>query len=177
MRVIAGSLGGRVFDSPRGYKTHPMSEKIRGAIFNILGDISGLTILDCYSGSGALAIEAISRGAGSAIAIDNDKTAHQTITKNISSLGLESTLKAIRANVTGWSDNNAGKFFNIVFMDPPYDAIKPAAIEKLANHAQAGGLVVLSLPPSSNLSLTDNFELITKKDYGDAALAFYRRVS
>lgn len=63
LRVISGSLGGRLINSPPGNKTHPMSEKMRGAIFNILGNIEGLDVLDAYSGSGAIALEAISRKA------------------------------------------------------------------------------------------------------------------
>ncbi len=70
MRVIAGWLGGQNFDSPKSNRVHPMSDKMRGAIFGVLGDIKGLTVLDAFSGSGALAIESISRGAKSAIAID-----------------------------------------------------------------------------------------------------------
>ena len=66
MRIIAGSLGGRVFKAPSGHRTHPMSEKIRGAIFNALGDISDLTVLDAFTGSGALCFEAVSRGVANA---------------------------------------------------------------------------------------------------------------
>ena len=71
MRIISGVLGGRVFKAPNGNKTHPMSEKIRGAMFNSLGDISGLTVLDAFSGSGAVAIEAFSRGAEHVVAVDS----------------------------------------------------------------------------------------------------------
>ena len=72
MRIIAGYLGGRQFNSPRSNRTHPMSDKARGGLFNALGDISGLTVLDAFAGSGALSFEAISRGAESVIAVDID---------------------------------------------------------------------------------------------------------
>src|ERR1039458_7477259 len=97
MRVIAGFLGGRNFDSPGGHRTHPMSDKVRGAIFGVLGDIKGLTVLDAFAGSGALAIEAISRGAKRAVAIEVDKGAHTVITENIKALGIEDRIKAVRA--------------------------------------------------------------------------------
>jgi 16S rRNA (guanine966-N2)-methyltransferase len=174
MRVIAGRLGGRIFDSPKGHRTHPMSEKIRGAIFNMLGDISGLTVLDCYCGSGALSIEAVSRGASFAISVDNDQNAHRATTGNIAKLAIDN-IKAIRANVSSWSDNNPDKLFDVVLADPPYDDVKPEVLKKLASHTKTGGLVVLSLPPKTKIKL-DKFELIAEKNYGDAELAFYRRL-
>lgn len=93
MRVVAGRLGGRIFDSPRTHRTHPMSEKARGAIFNVLGDIAGLSVLDAYSGSGALAIEAVSRGAKSVLAIEVDVEAVKTIARNIENLQLGDRIK------------------------------------------------------------------------------------
>src|SRR5665213_172068 len=100
MRIIAGSLGGRSFTSPRSNRTHPMSDKARGGLFNALGDIDDLTILDAFAGSGALSFEAISRGAASAVAVDIDKNAYQSIQENIVSLNLKDKVKAIRANVS-----------------------------------------------------------------------------
>ena len=70
MRVIAGRLGGRNFDSPKTQRTHPMSDKVRGALFNALGDLGGLTVLDAFAGSGACSLEAASRGATEVLAID-----------------------------------------------------------------------------------------------------------
>src|SRR5688500_6254990 len=106
MRIITGYLGGRNFNSPRGHRTHPMSDKARGALFNALGDIEGLTVLDAFAGSGALSFEAISRGAVSATAIDIDKAAYEAIQANVESLGLEDKVTVLRKNIGGWSRNN-----------------------------------------------------------------------
>lgn len=106
MRIIAGKLGGRQFQTPPGHKVHPMSDKMRGALFNILGDVQGMTILDGFAGSGALSLEAVSRGAAKATAIDIDKAAHTQIQKNIKDLQVEDEVKAIRANAGSWSNNN-----------------------------------------------------------------------
>src|SRR5579884_2312037 len=114
MRVIAGYLGGRIFSSPKGHRTHPMSNKVRGGLFSVLGDLDGLSVLDAYSGSGALAIEAISRGAEAATAIESDKTAHTAIIENIHSLGIHSRIKATKAFLRAWSSRNEGKTFDIV---------------------------------------------------------------
>src|SRR5438552_2637594 len=131
MRIIAGHLSGRQFDSPHGHRTHPMSEKIRGALFNALGDISDLSILDCFGGSGALSFEAISRGAADAVIVEIDKTVHKTISSNIQNLGLQGSIKAIRANVSSWSDHNPTQQFDLVLCNPPFDGLNLQLIQKL----------------------------------------------
>ena len=176
MRIIAGSLGGRLFESPNGHRTHPMSEKIRGAIFNALGDIEGLTVLDPFSGSGALCFEAISRGAKHAHAIDADKGAYQIIKKNIEGLHLDDEIKVTHAYADSWSTRHKAELFDLVFLDPPYDNVVLETAEKLAYHTKQGGIAVFSLPPEARIVLpTKDFEQVSRKEYGDATLAFYRR--
>lgn len=177
MRVVAGSLGGRTFDAPPGHRTHPMSDKVRGALFNALGDIEGLTVLDAYAGSGALSFEALSRGAASSVAIDIDKGANRTIVNNVAKLGLGGLIQSIQAGVTSWSETNADIQFDLVFADPPYDDVTATQLERLAAHAKTGGLVVYSLPPRATFRLAGTeFELLSHKNYGDAELWFYRRL-
>ncbi len=175
MRIIAGQLGGRTFDSPRGHRTHPMSDKIRGALFNILGDISGLSVLDAFAGSGALSFEAISRGAASALAIDVDKYAHEAIQDNIKQLGLSDKVTVMRKNVAGWSRNNRHIQFDIVLADPPYDDIRPLLIKDLINQVKPDGLMVLSWPGSEKVRVFADVDVISSKAYGDAQLVFYRK--
>lgn len=178
MRIIAGYLGGRTFESPHGHRTHPMSEKIRGAIFNSLGDIEGLTVLDAYAGTGALAFEAISRGAKSAVAIDLDNAADRIITENIVRLDIGDKVSNVRASITSWSRRHQKEKFNIVFLDPPYDNVEPKALIKVAlDHTIEGSIVVLSLPPAVPLELsTTNYQQLTSKVYGDATVSIYRRL-
>lgn len=152
-----------------------MSEKVRGALFNTLGDVTGLTVLDAFSGSGALSFEALSRGAAAVTAIDIDKSAITTIVKNSGVLGLKNRLKAIKASVSGWSDNNPDARFDLVFCDPPYDAINKVLLERIASHVKPGGIVVFSLPPNNGFLLSSAYEPLTTKSYGDAELIFYRR--
>ena len=173
MRVIAGRLGGRTFDSPAGHRTHPMSDKIRGALFNVLGDIEGLSVLDAFAGSGALSFEAISRGAAHVIAIDNDRRAQQVIATNNQSLGTKASIKLIRAGLGSWLDTT-GDSFDIVLCDPPYDHVDDNLLARAAERAKPGGIVVLSLPPSEAITLPARFRALENKDYGDAALYFYR---
>jgi 16S rRNA (guanine966-N2)-methyltransferase len=176
MRVIAGILGGRAFDAPKGHTTHPMSEKARGGLFNALGDIQGLTVLDMFAGSGALSYEAISRGAKSAIAVDSDKTATNTIIKNLEGLAIADRVTVVKANCSGWSNNNQNKRFDLVLCDPPYDAVQTTLIQKLVRHVLPSGMLVLSWPKSLEIVALSGMELIKAQSYGDAQLAFYRKI-
>lgn len=175
MRVISGWLGGRIFDSPRGHRTHPMSEKTRGALFGALGDIKGLTVFDPFGGSGALAIEAVSRGAKSAVAVDVDKAAHTVITQNIEKLEIKDRVEAIRANASAWSNRHPDQQFDLVLLDPPFDAIDYRIIRKLVRHVAANGVLVLNLPGKHEALTFGDLKIVQAKHYGDSQLIFYRR--
>lgn len=176
MRVISGSLKGRQFKPPNGHRTHPMSEKARGALFNTLGDIEDLTILDAFAGSGALCFEAISRGAKSAVAIDHDKNAIRALRDNVQELELSDKVKAIDANSSSWSDNNEEALFDIVFLAPPYDNLQENLLNKLTRHVTKEGLLVLDWPGNIDAPLFTGFEEVANKNYGDAALVYYRKI-
>jgi 16S rRNA (guanine966-N2)-methyltransferase len=174
MRIIAGRLGGQQFDSPGGHRTHPMSDKVRGAIFNMLGDIDGLTVLDAFAGSGALAFEAVSRGASVALAIDSDKNAKATMDRNVRKLQLSDQIKVIQANASGWSDNNPQQRFDVVLCDPPYDHTQLSLLQKITAHLKPHGILVLSWPGKSEAPMLEPLSIIARKQYGDAQLIFYR---
>jgi 16S rRNA (guanine966-N2)-methyltransferase len=152
-----------------------MSDKVRGALFNALGELSGLGVLDAFSGSGACAIEAVSRGAANVLAIDVDVEAVKTIAANVQSLGLEDVITVRRKNISGWSRNNQDKKFDIVLADPPYTDIRPDVLERLAVHVPSGGLLVLSWPGSESVRDFPGLAVVSHKTYGDAQLVFYRR--
>jgi 16S rRNA (guanine966-N2)-methyltransferase len=153
-----------------------MAEKVRGALFSALGDIEGLSVLDAFAGSGALAIEAISRGAASAVAIDNDKRAYDAVVANSMKLGLIDRLKATKANVSGWSANNPNKTFDLVFVAPPYDNLQLNAVAKMSRHVNSGGLLVLDWPGNSEAPRLKQLNILETKNYGDATLTFYRKM-
>lgn len=177
LRIISGELGGRQFAAPPGHKTHPMSDRARGALFNMLGDIKGLHVLDTFSGSGALSFEAISRGARSVTAIELDKAAFDTIQDNKELLGIGDDLTVVRANVVSWSKRNYQERYDLVFCDPPYDAINYASLIKIAKCTKPGGIIVYSLPADHEFSLPDSeYEFITQKQYSAATLVFFKAV-
>lgn len=175
MRIIAGKYGGRTFHEPHGHKTHPMSEKIRGALFNALGDIEDLTFLDAFAGSGALGFEALSRGAKNVVSVEKDKSTHGILQSSIKDLHLGAEIKAVNANVAGWSIHNMEKKFDVVLMDPPFEDLQESLLPKLVNR-HAKNLVVLCWPGHKKLPKFERADLVENKDYGDAQLAFYRKI-
>ena len=124
LRIISGSLKGRRIASLPGLSTRPTSDKVREAIFNIIGhDIEGTSFLELYAGTGAIAIEAVSRGADHAVLIESSQTAAEIIRKNIEHCGIADKAKLIRwdieqnLNCIKSMDNK----FDMVFLDPPYE--------------------------------------------------------
>lgn len=152
-----------------------MSEKMRGAMFGVLGDIAGLTVLDAFAGSGALAFEAISRGAKSALLLDKDKLAAETIEANIRSLGMDNA-RFIQANALSWSKKNYGVTYDLLLIDPPYDRLPFPVIERLAYHLAPKGVYVLSWPAQFEIPRLPGLEAVSQKNYGDAQLVFFRHI-
>lgn len=176
MRIIAGNLKGHTIHEPHGHKSHPMSEKIRGALFNTLGDISGLVLLDAFAGSGALAFEAASRGASSVVAVEKDRAAHSIIERNAKELNTGKQVKIVRANTGGWSIHNMEKKFDIVLLDPPYSDLQTNLLQTLIKrHVKKNGLAVLSYPSHTLPPGFEQVEVIADKQYGDSQLVFYRK--
>lgn len=153
-----------------------MGDKVRGALFNALGDIEGLTVLDAFAGSGACAFEALSRGASSATLIDADKQAQKTIAQNIAALGLTDRAQLKRMFVHSYL-TRSNEQFDIVVADPPYDDLQYKTLDKLPKLVKPGGILVYSLPPTARLVLQSEMGLVQQKSYGDATLAFYRRIA
>jgi 16S rRNA (guanine966-N2)-methyltransferase len=173
MRIIAGEFKSRIIKSPRGRRTHPMSEKIRGALFNSIGNIERQTFLDAFAGSGAVAIEALSRGAIGIHAVEIDADCFEVLKANRDKITDEEYLQVHRANVKTWL-KNVEIYFDIVVADPPYDKVSMDALDIVASYVNIGGLLIVSLPPAEHMKLP-NFEKLDEKRYGNAKLVFYRR--
>lgn len=176
MRVITGFLGGRTFESPHGHRTHPMGDKIRGALFGVLGDIKGLTVLDPFSGSGALSIEAISRGAKSSQAIEVDKGAHSCIVRNLEALGITDRVSATRAFAVAWSTRHQTQLFDLLLLDPPFDDIPYRDLKAMPRHLADGGTLVLNWPTKADVLKFEGLEVVHNKQYGNDQLVFYQKV-
>jgi 16S rRNA (guanine966-N2)-methyltransferase len=123
MRVIAGEYGGRRLKVPPGVRTRPTAERVREALFSILGDVEDLRVADLFAGSGALWIEALSRGAEHATFVERDPGAIGILNFNLAALGIVEGVEVFEWDALRWLDTVAGSFeFDLLFVDPPYSS-------------------------------------------------------
>ena len=120
MRVVAGRFGGRTLVSPRGRSTRPTSDRVREALFSILGSVEGERVLDLFAGSGALAIEALSRGAAEAVMVDSSAAAVAAIGRNLRAVGIDAEVRRQDALAYLRSASRDARQYDLVFLDPPY---------------------------------------------------------
>ena len=124
MRVIAGSVGGRRLVAPEGATTRPTPERVREATFNALGSLGlvvDATVLDLFAGSGAMGIEALSRGAARATFVDRDVAARRAIETNVAVCGLTAVAEVVASPVERYLSTAAGRHWDLALVDPPYD--------------------------------------------------------
>ena len=172
MRVVAGEFRGRRLQAPRGRSTRPTADRVREALFSMLGDVSGARVLDLYAGSGALGIEALSRGAASAVFVERDAAAVAAIRRNLETVGAGAA-DVRRQDVLRFLAAATDRF-NLVFADPPYDsaprlaaplsAALPAVLDENA-------LIVTESSKRTPLELT--LPLARERTYGDTRIAIH----
>ncbi len=173
IRVIGGVYGGRKLDAPDGRTTHPMGERIRNAIFNSLGSaLQDSTVLDAFAGTGAVGIEAISRGARSVVFVEKDRIAQKCIANNITNLAITSA-HLIKASVSSWLDTYSGDSFDIIFADPPYYDPQLATIKKLPSLLKPGGTMVLSWPEDQAAPALEGMAIVFEREYAGARIVMY----
>ena len=173
MRVVAGTFKGRRLSAPRGMRTRPTADRVREALFSMLGDVGGARVLDLYAGSGALGIEALSRGAASAVFVERDARAAAAIERNLGSLGVEAPV--VRQDALRFLARADGAF-DLVFCDPPYDSASRLArplAERLPALIAEDARIVTESDKRNPLELP--FPLLVERDYGDTRIAIHGR--
>ena len=175
MRVVAGRHRGRRLRAPAGEGTRPTADRVREALFSILGSVDGQRVLDLYAGSGALGIEALSRGAASATFVESARPALAAIRANLDATGDDAEVAA--ADVIRWlsAAAEAEREFDLVFCDPPYDAaveIAQMLSELLPRVAAPQALIVTE--SSKRNPLTLDLPLADERTYGDTRIAIHR---
>ncbi|CAN5142034.1 16S rRNA (guanine(966)-N(2))-methyltransferase RsmD [soil metagenome] len=139
-RVIAGTARGRPLKALPGDRTRPTSDRVKEALFSSLGQVIGWTVLDLYAGSGALGIEALSRGAAHAVLVEQDRRTADVIRQNLQTAGVDACGTVLATTVASYCANPSGGPFDLVLMDPPYAIGVPAIETALAALVDAGAL-------------------------------------
>ncbi len=178
MRIISGEYGGRNIKTPTKDSIHPMGERIRNAIFNkLMAEIKDAVVLDCFAGSGAVGIEALSRGAKRVYFVERDRQAINIIKQNLELLNVDQTkYKIIPTTVLNWLEKTDLDFkFDLIFADPPYNNIQNNSILKAAQTLKKNGYLILSNPKSSQDLIIPEFQLIDSRVYAEAKINFYKK--
>lgn len=185
MRIVGGEFKGRAIVAPQGRDTRPTSDRARESVFNVLAHaewsvgIAGRRVLDLFAGSGALGLEAMSRGAAFALFVETEAVARGAIRDNIEALGLFGTTRIHRRDATdlGVKPAGLGDPFDLVFLDPPYGkSLGERALAGLADGGWIipGALIVLEVGADETPS-TPAFELLDEREYGAAKVLFLKR--
>jgi 16S rRNA (guanine966-N2)-methyltransferase len=178
VRIIAGTLKGRRLDTPDWTGLRPTSDKMRETLFNVLGpSVTGARVLDAYAGTGAVGIEALSRGASHVTFADHDRRALDLVRRNLQRCGVADRYAIIRVDLARRDALAGSEPFDLMFFDPPYgDAELSAALAGAAALAGPGSRVVIeharrNAPPAAAGSLVLTRDLVS----GDSGLAFYQQ--
>ncbi|WP_413627102.1 16S rRNA (guanine(966)-N(2))-methyltransferase RsmD [Fructilactobacillus vespulae] len=180
MRIISGKFGGRRIQPVPGTKTRPTTDKVKESLFNMIGPYfdGEQTFLDLFAGSGAVAIEAVSRGIKQAVLVDRQFAAYKTIKNNVEIAGDEkNNFKVLKMDAEQALKKLKGKQFNYIFLDPPYaeqQMRKQLAEIKQDQLIASSGIVICETDNKTELSEMDGYELIKQKNYGLTIITIYK---
>jgi 16S rRNA (guanine966-N2)-methyltransferase len=179
VRVIAGKLRGRPLRAPQGLNTRPTMDRAREAIFQILGDLSGLRVVDFFAGTGAMGIEALSRGADHSVFVESDRAAAKAIKDNLERLGVASsaTVLEMPADRARSRLEKLGPF-DLVLSDPPWRIAQEAAVSVAGwtkGILSADARVLLGHPAASPVELpeTTGLSLADRRKWGGSGMSFF----
>src|SRR5437762_13008317 len=182
MRIVGGRLRGRALAAPKSQHIRPTADRLRESLFNILihsyGDpITGARVLDLFAGTGALGIEAISRGAAFAVLVDNGAEARALLRNNVEALGLGGVTKVYRRDATNLGPAHPMEPFSLVFLDPPYGkglAEKALTSLREGGWLTPGALLVVEEAKAAAFAVPDGFEELERRAYDDTEFVFLR---
>ena len=182
MKITGGQIRGRRLAAPSNLKIRPSSNKVREAIFNIIGqDLSGSRVLDLFSGTGLLGMEALSRGATLAVFVDHGKQALALIKKNLELCGYEQAGRICKWNLAGGLPKNhrfLNTTYDLVFLDPPYKEGPAAALMdelSVSKQLEPGAFIVLESAKTIETKHALSLPLVGTRVYGDTKLSFFKK--
>lgn len=182
MRIISGEFKGRPIHAPHGMNTRPTTDRVRESLFNMLEHgvrrLEGARVLDLFAGSGALGLEALSRGAGYCLFVDEAAMARAAIRRNVEALGLTGRTRIFRRDATklGQRPANAGGPFDVIFCDPPYGrGLGVRALETAARGgwAASGAFAVLEESAKTEVPVPEGWREASRRVYGDTVVAVF----
>ena len=168
--MVAGELGGRRLEAPKGTDVRPTADRVREALFSILGEIGGARVLDLYCGTGALAIEAVSRGAAGAVLVD---TKPAPARRNVEALAISDRCTIVRGDAVRYLGSEASRF-DLVFCDPPYklaDRLGPELTRLIPDRLAEGGRVIVESDIRQPLHL--EMPVRVERGYGDTLIRIH----
>jgi 16S rRNA (guanine966-N2)-methyltransferase len=174
MRIVAGSRKGARIFAPRGRDTRPTGDRVREAAFNLIGPVEGMAVLDLFAGSGAMGLEALSRGAATATFVESDRAAVRVIDRNLEKLGFDARVYPDDVGRRLVAEAAAGKRYDLVLIDPPYRMLTgflPVLTAQLPRVVAAGGLVVVESDAREEPELP--LPLRTSRRYGSARISVF----
>ena len=182
MRIVGGRLGGRTLAAPKSQNVRPTSDRLRESLFNILmhsydGAITGARVLDLFAGTGALGLEAMSRGAAFALFIDDGAEARALIRQNVEALGLGGITRIFRRDATRLGSAHPNEPFGLVFLDPPYRkglAEKALASLRDGGWLARGALVIVEEAVDARFAAPLGYAEIERRRYDDTEFTFLR---
>jgi 16S rRNA (guanine966-N2)-methyltransferase len=181
LRVIAGAAKGRKLKMPPGEGTRPVMDRVKEAVFNILGeDVIEATFLDLFAGSGSVGIEALSRGAARATFVENNAVAVRTIQANLTTTGLMPQARVVRSDVFIYLHNDPREGFDCIYIAPPqYHSLWAKTLQALDERpgwVNPDGTAIVQIDPHefSELPL-QHFALADRRKYGNTLMCFYER--
>lgn len=179
MRIIAGKAGGRRLVSPRSNRIRPTGERVREALFSMLGDLDGAVVVDGFAGTGALGLEALSRGARRCYFFDRAREAVATIRENIERVGVSDEAIVGRHSFVRGLEKVVKDTPDLWFLDPPYGTgLAEEALTAMADAEDtvtAGALVVWESGADEEIIEASGFETVEQRSYGRSRLVFFRR--
>ena len=174
MRIIAGSRKGHTIHAPRGHDTRPTADRVRENVFNLVGPVDGADVLDLFAGSGAMGLEALSRGAARAVFVERDPDAVRTIERNLDRLRLAGAVLRRDAVTALAAEAAAGRKYDLVLVDPPYDmysSVQPQLARYLPAVLAGDGLLVVETDARLEPELP--LPLRTSRRYGQARVTLF----
>jgi 16S rRNA (guanine966-N2)-methyltransferase len=177
VRIVAGSRRGHRIAAPKGVVTRPTSDRVREAVFSIVGSVEGAATLDLFAGSGAMGLEALSRGAASCVFVERDREAARVIQSNLEKVGLAGAVVLHREAASALRDDHArGRRYDLVLVDPPYnewDRHATTLAELLPGVLADHALVVVETSDRVEPELP--LDLVTTRRYGSARVTVFSR--